>query len=255
MASARASPALARRRSWRSIPSVTPPLGEGAQDPAVERALDQRPAARGPDARRRGCRAARRARRPATMSQPAARSSRAARASRWSSAGTSGAASSTGPIVAVQRGLGGVERGRLEARARRDLRGPAPRPRGELGTQRPRAVGAQQLVERRVVGRGERADDDGGHRRRARQSQEKCVPTGSGAAVTRGTAAASVRANVSVLACDQADELLDGRRRLGLDAVGVVGRVAEQRVGQLGLAGEDRLGPGRLGDRGDARRA
>ena len=47
-----------------------------------------------------------------------------------------------------------------------------------------------------------------------------------------GTAAASVLANVSVLAAPiEPHELLDRRRLVGLDAVGVVGRVAEQRVG------------------------
>ena len=49
------------------------------------------------------------------------------------------------------------------------------------------------------------------------------------------------------------DQVLD-RRRLVLDAVGVVGRVAEQRVRQLELAAQDGLGPGGLGDGGDAAR-
>ena len=40
-----------------------------------------------------------------------------------------------------------------------------------------------------------------------------------------------------------------GRR---LDAVGVVGRVAQEREGDPGLAGQHRLGPGGLADRGDA---
>jgi hypothetical protein len=68
-----------------------------------------------------------------------------------------------GTVVAVQRRLRGTQGGRLEAATRRDLRGPAPRTRGELGAQRSRAVGPQELVERGVVRRGERADDDGGH--------------------------------------------------------------------------------------------
>ncbi len=42
------------------------------------------------------------------------------------------------------------------------------------------------------------------------------------------------------------------RRRLVLDAVGVVGRVAEQRVGQLGLPAEHGLRAARLGDVGHA---
>ena len=46
---------------------------------------------------------------------------------------------------------------------------------------------------------------------------------------------------------DQPQQLLD-RRRLLLHAVRVVGRIAEQRVGQLGLAAQDRLGPGGLAD-------
>ena len=47
---------------------------------------------------------------------------------------------------------------------------------------------------------------------------------------------------------DQAHQLLDRRRVLGLDPVGVVGRVAEQRVRQPRLAGQHRLRPGGLPD-------
>src|SRR3954447_24422999 len=47
---------------------------------------------------------------------------------------------------------------------------------------------------------------------------------------------------------DEAHELLDRCRVLGLDAVGVVRRVAEQRVGDLRLAGENGLGPRGLRD-------
>src|SRR4051812_16170279 len=56
---------------------------------------------------------------------------------------------------------------------------------------------------------------------------------------------------------DQPQQLLD-RRRLLAHAVGVVGRVAEQRVRQLGLAAQHGLRPGRLrygGHAGERERA
>jgi hypothetical protein len=66
------------------------------------------------------------------------------------------------PDVAVERGLRGGQRARLERVPRRRGRRPAPRPGGELRPQLPRAVGAEQPVELRVLRRAERADDHRG---------------------------------------------------------------------------------------------
>ena len=162
MASARASAALASRRSWRSMPERHAALGEGAQDPAVERALDQRqqlgvrtrdgedvgPRVVGGAQRR--CRSRRRGRRGRRA--PARGRARARRARPAGRA-----------LVAGQRGLARRRAWSPRRRARGATSAAQRRARrGELGTQRPRAVGAEQLVEPGIVRRGERADDDRG---------------------------------------------------------------------------------------------
>ena len=77
-------------------------------------------------------------------------------------------------------------------------------------------------------------------------------PVGASAAASIcGTAAASTAAKVCGAGRDQLQQRVD-RRRLVLDPVGVVGRVADQAERQLRLAAQDRLGPGGLGDGGDA---
>ena len=156
-------------------------------------------------------------------------------------------------VAGDSAGLGGARARRLEGPSGRDVRAQRRARGGELGAQRLRGVGAQPA--RRAPGSfgaaSESSDDRGSAA--GSQSQGNASPPASGAArVTRGTAAASVARERRGAGLDETDELLDRRRRLGLDAVGVVGRVAEQRVRDLGLAGEDGLGPRGLGDRGDA---
>ena len=137
-------------------------LGEGAQHPTVERALDERQqlGVRPRDREDVGPRVV-----GGTQGDVAPGREVLERGARQAPVERRdvGRGQQDRTVVAVQRCLRGTQRGRLEAAARRDLRGPAPRTRGELGAQRLRAVGAQELVEPRVVGRGERADDDGGH--------------------------------------------------------------------------------------------
>ena len=255
-ASARASAALRQPALGAQHPERDAALGEGAQQPAGERAPEASSISSSSDARhgRRG-RAARRARRRARC-RSRRRGRRAPRARRAaSSAGTSGAASSTGPSWPCSAAAAAPSVVASKALSGRDGRRPAPRAGGAARrAARGAPVGAEQLVERRV-GAARRAAPTTTAATRLSPS-EKCVPTGSGRPPsTRGTAAASVRANVSVLASTSRIELLDRRRLLGLDAVGVVGRVAEQRVGHLRLAREDGLGPGGLRDRGHARPA
>ena len=78
------------------------------------------------------------------------------------------------------------------------------------------------------------------------------TPAGAGAAPSIAAARSErSRAKASVLAAISSSSRSIGVG-LGLHAVGVVGRVADERERQLGLAGEHRLRPGRLRDRGHA---
>ena len=223
-------------------------LGERPEHPAVEGALDERQqrGVRTRDGEDVGPRVVGRAQRDVAAGREVLE--RRARQRGVEARGRRARRAGRGRRGRPRAGLRRAEGGRLEGALRRHLGGPAPRAGGERGPQLAGAVGAEQLVEAGVVRRAERADDRPRPRGRARQSQEKCVPTGSGAVVDarhRGGERARERLGARP---DEADELLDGRRRLGLDAVGVVGRVAEQRVGDLRLAGEDGLGPGGLRD-------
>ena len=173
-----------------------------------------------------------------------------------SSAGTSGAASSSGPVVAV-----GPPRPRVAAaspRTRGRARPPRPsaaRPRAQRAAQAPRRVArAEQRDELRVGRRGERLEHD------ARPAGS--VPGEMGpdrlevrAVEPRASARpAASRERARVLAADQARRAPRPASARPADAVGVVGRVAQQRVRDLRLAGEHGLGPRGLADRGDAGR-
>src|SRR5919199_1342461 len=185
-----------------------------------------------------------------TTSQPAARSASAWRATGTSSAGTSGAASRSGPAcpwtattaastdVASKAWSGAIAAAQRRARAR----SAAPIRAAPSSPFSPATAGSGAAASASTTTAAGSVPGEMGPDRIELGAVEPRQRGGERAGERRGARA------------DQADELVDGRRILGLDAVGVVGRVPEERVRDLRLAGEHRLRPGRLAHRGDARR-
>ena len=89
--------------------------------------------------------------------------------------------------------------------------------------------------------------------RASRTRTGKRSPWAAGSRHRSGARGGQDPGEVSVLGRHQLEQPRH-RGRLGLHAVGVVGRVAEERVGQLELAGQHGLGPGGLRHRRDPAR-